>query len=348
MKSLKFSARLVIGLVCLLPVIACGKRSDEKVLNLYIWSSYLAQNTIKDFEARFGTRVHVDLYESNEALLAKLKSERIGYDVIVPSDYMVEIMIREKLLAPIDKSKIPNLSNVESRFLNQTFDPGSQYSVPYNWGTTGIGYRTDKIKEKIESWAILWDEKYRDRIAMLDDMREDFAAALKFKGHSLNSTDPRQVAEAKDLLLRQKPLVKTYIPAGIPEILLSGDAWIIHAYSGQVAKAAAENPHIAYLLPKEGATIWVDNFAIPATALHKELAYTFINYMLEPRVAADVCQFTHYSTANREAKSLVSPELRSNTTLFPTEEQLKNCEFVKDLGDAVGMYDKYWTEIKAQ
>jgi spermidine/putrescine transport system permease protein len=324
-------------------------REQRQTLNLFIWSAYVAPDTLKVFEQRFNASVQFDLYDSNEALLAKLQSGNAGYDVIVPTDYMIQILIRRSLLSPIDKSRIPNFEkNLDPRFLNKSFDPGNRFSVPYIWGTTGIGYRKDLVRGPVDSWRVLWDERYRNKIVMLDDMRENFSASLKLSGFSLNSRTPAEVQQAKDLLERQKPLIRAYNSSNFQEILASGDAWLVQGYNGQIVRAAQENPNISYCIPSEGATLSIDAFCIPANAPHRAFAHTFINYMLEPETAAAVVNHTCYTVANRAAAPYIKKTLLNNPALFPDAQVLSKCEIIEDLGEAVLMYDQYWTEIKSR
>lgn len=322
--------------------------NQERQLNLYIWSNYASAEMLKEFEQRYKAKVRVDLYDSNEALLAKLQTGLVDYDLIIPSDYMVSILIKQNLLQPLDKDRLSNLVNLDSRFLSLPFDPENKYSIPYTWGTTGIGYRKDKLNNAvIDSWSALWEEKYRDHISMLDDVRETFGVGLKRQGLSLNTTDASQLAETARLLKQQKPLVKVYDSATFAELLLSGDAWLAHGYSGQLGKAMSENPNIGYAIPKEGATIWTDNICIPKNAPHPDLAMLFINFILEPQVSGENTNITAYSTPNKAAKQFIKPEILNNPALFPPDESLKNCEFIKDVGSAIQTYDRYWTEIKS-
>ncbi len=216
------------------------------------------------------------------------------------------------------------------------------------WGTTGIAYRRDKIPEAIDSWAALWDSRYKDRIAMLDDVREVFGAALKLLGKSENSLDPEEIQAAAALLMEQKPLVKAYDSGGFDQMLLSGDAWIAQAYSGQIAKAIAENPMIAYVIPKEGCTIFVDNMCIPRNSRSKELAHEFINFVLEARVAADIANGTGYSSVNLAGRALIRPELLTNEAAYPPRDAIERCEFIREIGPIVSFYDRLWTEVKSR
>ncbi len=339
--------------VCLCAlVLILGAKSvphrQESKLNLYIWSAYLAPDTLPEFEKRHGVKVSFDTYDSNEAILAKLQAGNVDYDLVVPSDYMVEILIRENLLAELDKGALKNLRNIDPAFLDKPYDPGNRYSVPYFWGTTGFGYRKDKVPGVIDSWKVLWDPKYRDRITMLDDMRENFSAALHSLGYSSNTTSTAEIQQAKELLMKQKPLLKSYNSGNFHEMLLSGDAWLVQGFNGQVAKAMKENPNIGYCLPKEGCTISFDNLCIPRNAPHRELALLFMDYVMEAEVAAKLVNACYYSTPNRECVPQVSAHIRENSAIFPARENLAHTELIHDVGRAVEAYDAAWTEIKSR
>jgi len=329
---------------------ACGGKTSqpERRFNLYIWSAYIDENTLHRFEKETGIKVRFDTYDSNEALLEKMQSGVGDYDLIVPSDYMVRILNHQELLEPLNYQKLPNFKNIAARFRNLPYDPNNAHSIPFLWGTTGIGYNKTKVTDPVDSWAILWNPKYKDRILMLDDLRECFGAALKWKGHSLNTTAPAELEEAKNLLLQQKPLVKTFSSSNFDEILLSGDVWLAHGWSGQLAKAKDQNKNIAYVVPKEGSTIWVDNLAMPKTARHKEEAYAFINFCLRPQVAAEITNYSGYATANQAANPYIKPSILNDPARYPDETTLAKCEFLKDLGDTSTLLDRYWTEIKSK
>jgi spermidine/putrescine-binding protein len=321
----------------------------EKKLNLYIWSEYLPKEVIDEFTRRTGIAVSYDLYDSNEPVLEKLQSGVAAYDLVVPSDYMVRILIQLKLLRPLDKARLKNFGNLDPRFLDQEFDPGNGYSIPYVWGTTGYGYDKQKVGKAHDSWAPLFDPANRGQILMLDDMRECFAVALKHLGHSLNSTDPAVLKQAADLLKKQKPLVKTYNSSDYENILASGDVTYSHGYNGQLAKLVAKDPvRFAYVLPKEGATIWMDSVCLPARARNVESIYAFLDYILEPEVNARIVNGISYASANVPARRFIRPEILNDVAIYPPPEALSRCEFVKDIGDATTILDEYWTEIKAQ
>jgi spermidine/putrescine transport system permease protein len=324
-----------------------GTAEPAKTLNLFIWSNYIAQETVAKFEARHGVRVQIDQYDSNEALLAKLQAGNAGYDVICPSDYSVQVLIAQNLLRPLDRSALPNVRNIDPRFLDRGYDPGNKFSVPYFWGTTGIAYDRSKVASPVDSWAALWDQRYAGRVLMLDDAREAFGAALKLRGHSLNTTDPRLLEAARDDLLRQKPLVRAYNSSNFEDVLLSGDVWVAQGWNGQFAKAMDQNPNMIYVIPKEGSTLFIDNLAIPSDARNPELAQAFIDFTMEPEIAAEICRTMKYSSPNRAAWPLLPEAIRKHTAVFPPEEVLKRLELIQDLGDATVLYDRLWTEVKS-
>ncbi len=320
----------------------------DRVLNLYIWSSYIAPETLAKFEARHGVKVNVDLYDSNEALLAKLQAGNAGYDVVCPSDYSVEVLRAQGLLRPLDHSALPHLVNVDPIFLDRPSDPGNVHSVPYFWGTSGIAYHRRRVAEPPTSWGALWDPRYAGRILMLDDAREAFGAALKWRGHSQNTRDPRLLEAARDDLRRQKPLVRAYNSSNFEDVLLSGDAWIAQAWNGQIAKAMAHDPDIAYVLPREGSTLFIDNLAIPVDARNPGLAHAFLDFTLEADIAAEICRTMKYSSPNRAAWPLLPPEVRDHPAIFPPPAAVERLELLRDLGDATVLYDRLWTEVKSE
>jgi spermidine/putrescine-binding protein len=352
----KSGGRILALALSLATLGGCGRGGDEapypgpgeRKLNVYIWSEYLPKEVIDDFTKRTGIAVRYDLYDSNEPVLEKLQSGVADYDLVVPSDYMVRILIQLKLLRPLDKARLKNLGNLDPRFLDKEFDPHNGYSLPYLWGTTGYGYNKQKAGSAADSWAPLFDPANKGRILMLDDMRECFAVALKFLGHSINSTDPAVLKQAADLLKKQKPLVKTYNSSDYENILGSGDVNYAHGYNGQLAKLAAKEPgKFGYVLPKEGATLWVDSVCIPARARNVESIYAFLDYILEPEVNARIVNGISYASANVPARRLIRPEILNDAAIYPSEAALTKCEFVEDIGDATTILDEYWTEIKS-
>ncbi|MBI1922753.1 spermidine/putrescine ABC transporter substrate-binding protein [Candidatus Poribacteria bacterium] len=344
---LKSASRLGAVMIFSAPVIwgttSCAKKQQ---LFVYNWSDYIGETTIADFEKEFDVKVTYDNYSTNEELLAKLQAGATGYDIIVPSDYTVELMVKRSLLAELNFANIPNFQNIASRFKNLPFDLGNKYSVPYLWGTTGIGVNTEKVTEPVDSWSILWDEKYKERISMLDDMRGLADCALKYLGYSVNTTDARQIEEARQLLLKQKPLVKVYTSETYMDFLKSGDIWIAHAYSGDVYQVAKENKAIKYVIPKEGTEISVESLCIPKGAPHKDTAERFINYLLRPKVSAGISNFTWYANPNEASHPFTNPAILNDSSIYPPPDVLERCEFLRDLGHAIHLYEQLYNEVK--
>ncbi len=344
--------RVGLGTTCLgLLVVAVGPTpygAAATTLHIYIWSNYTSEKLLREFEARYRCRVVVETYDSNEALLAKLQTGVARYDLIVPSDYMAGVLIRQGLLRPIDRSRLTNWHHLDPAFLHAPYDPDNRYTVPYTFVVTGIGYRRDKVPEPVESWDALWDTRYRGRIAMLDDQRECFAAALRRRGASPNSRDEQEIARAADDLAAQKPLVKTYDSATFEQLLLNGEAWLVHGFNGQIAKAARQNPNIAFVVPQEGGTRAVDCLAIPVNAAHPELAERFMDYVLEPPASAEIVQVTGYGTPNRSVRDFLPPAWADNPYVFPPETLLRRCAVIEDVGAILPRYDYYWTVIKSR
>lgn len=326
---------------------AAGKSPGK--LNIYIWSAYIPKEVLDKFSERTGIAVSYDTYDSNEALLEKLQSGVADYDVVVPSDYMVRILIAQKLLQPLDRSRLPNAKNLDPRFLNKKFDPDNRHSLPYVWGTTGLGYNKQKLPSPVDSWRVLFDPKNKGRILMLDDMRECFAVALKFLGKSLNETDPAVLKQAAELLKKEKALVKTYNSGDFANILASGDVDIAHGYNGQLAKVVAKEPEkFAYVLPREGGTFWMDSVCVPAGARHVDSAYTFLNFILEPEINASIVNAISYASADVPARRFVKPAIANDPAIYAPDDVIARCEFIEDIGEATVLLDQYWTEIKAQ
>ena len=340
-----------LGAVVVLLAFALGGRArtvSGGELNVLIWSNYLPDSVIAEFQQRYNAKLNVELYDSNEAFLAKLQAAPGAYDIVVPSDYVVSVLRAQDLLLELDRDRLTNFPSLDPSLVDLSYDPGNRFSVPYLWGTTGIGYRKDRVTDPVDSWAIMWNSRYRDRIAMLDDVRETFGVALRFQGKSPNSTDSGEIEQAARLLADQKPLVKAYDSGAFDQLLLTGDAWLVQGYNGQIAKAMAENPAIAYAVPKEGATIAVDNLCIPRRAPHPDLAHQFINFVLDAKVAAEISNETGYSSPNLAAREFIKPELLANEAVYPSREVLSRCDFLTTVGSAISVYDRLWTEIKSK
>jgi len=326
-----------------------GGGPEEKVLNLYNWSGYVAKSTIPSFEKKTGIKVTQDYYDSNEVLLAKLQAGGTGYDVIVPSDYMVQIMIKSDVIQPLDMSKIPNFKNIGENFKGLPYDPDNEYSVPYQWGTTGIVYNRKEIGELEESWEPMWSPEFRGKIGMLDDPRETPGAALYKLGYSVNTTDDDQLAEAEAELKKQKPLLRGYFGSyeGNRLLVQKGDLLLGHIFSGDAFLAMSGNDDLDYIIPKPAATRWTDNMAIPAGAEHPDNAHKFINHILDAKVGAALTNYIYYNTPNEAALPMIDDALKKlpGYTLGP--EVYDRLQVIEDLGEATRKYSRLYTEVKS-
>lgn len=326
-----------------------GWGAEEKKLNLYNWDTYLGENTLADFKKSTGIEVALDLYADNDELFAKLQAGNPGYDVIVPTDNYVERMIRAGMLTPIDRSKIPNFKNVAPEFQVAAFDPGRKHSMPYTWGTVGIGYRKSKVKGTPDSWKwILDSDQYSGRISLLSEGITVIGMALKYLGYKLNTTDPAALKKAEALLIKQKPHIKVIAGDNGQDLLVSGEVDLAMEWNGDIVQVMSEDKDIGYALPKEGGLLWQDNLCIPKGAPHPENAHAFINFMLDADVAADVAETIGYATPNAAAKAKARAEYRNDPAIWPPQAALDKCEVQLYLGpEATRLYDETWTRIKA-
>lgn len=342
-----FSLMAVFGIVSLG---ACTGTQAPQELHIFIWANYIAPEVYQLFEKEFGVRVIEENFDSNETLRTKLQAGVTGYDIIVPSDYTVEALITQGLLAELDLSKIPNFQNISRRFRGLSYDPQNRYSIPYLWGTTGIGYNAQKLETPPTSWADLFEparlERYKNRASMLDDPREAIGAALQYLGYSVNSTDPRALEAAKNLLLAQKPYLARYDSETYDDFLLTGDLVIAHGWSGEFAKARLENPDIHYIIPTGGGVIWADNLAIPKSSQRVDLAHKFIDFLLRPQINAKIVNFVRYPSTNEAATAYIIPEILNDPALYPSEQTIEQLEWIKDIGEAIALYEAVWDEVK--
>lgn len=342
--------RRLLVLVVFVFAVGCGFKSKppSRQVNLLVWSNYVPDSVLIEFEKKTGIHVNYDLHDSNEALLEKLQSGVSNYDVVVASDYMIRILKEQKLLHPVDLKQIPNLKNIDPKFMHLPYDSQNEYSVPFLWSTSGIGYNKTKVTDTVDSWAILWNPKYKEKICMLDDMRETFSATLKLRGHSINSSSSGDWDDAKQLLMMQKPLLKAYNSTNFDELLLSGDVWLAHAWSGNMVIAMNQNPQLSYVVPKEGSVMSVDNFAIPASSSHLQEAASLINFLLDAKAGAEITNYNFYPNTNIAAKAYIKPEILNNKISYPDPNTVARCELMQSLGDLNQKIDRYWTEIKSR
>lgn len=325
--------------------------SGEKVI-VYNWGEYLDPKTIELFEEETGISVTYEEYETNEIMYPKIVSQAIAYDVVCPSDYMIQRMIENDLLAEINWDNIPNVKNMDPTYMEQSksFDPENKYSVPYCVGTVGILYNKSMVKEPVDSWDILWDSKYKDSILMQDSVRDAFAVALKRLGHSINFTEVDQLAAAAEDLMEQKPLVQAYVVDQVRDKMIGNEAALGVIYSGEAGYTKRENPDLEYVIPKEGSNVWLDSWVIPKNAKNKENAEKFINFMCRPEIALMNFEYLTYSTPNLKAREMIEDEeIRNSKILFPEPEDLINCETFQFLGDDVdSYYNELWNKVKSK
>ena len=358
-KAVHFVLRKVVPAIMAVVVIAGGifysSKEDLSGTNqviVYNWGEYLDPEVITLFEKETGINVVYEEFETNEIMYPKVQSGAIAYDVVCPSDYMIQRMIENDLLAELNFDNIPNVKNIGQEYFKQSrqFDSENKYSVPYCWGTVGIIYNKTMVDEPIDSWSVLWDEKYIDNILMQDSVRDAFAVALKYKGHSLNSTDLDELEEAKELLIEQKSLVQAYVIDQVRDKMIGNEAAIGVIYSGEAIYTQLENPNLEYVIPKEGSNVWIDSWVIPKNAKHKENAEAFINFLCRPDIAKMNFDYITYSTPNTAARELIEdPAIRNSKIAFPDASELERCETFQFLGDKNdAIYNKLWREIKSQ
>lgn len=345
-KSIKYV--LFVLSIAIIGTVFTGCEKDENTLNVYNWGDYIAPEVIEEFEEEYGIKVNYSTFDTNEDMYVKVKSGGNSYDVLFPSDYIIEKMIKEDMLLKLDMNNIPNYKNIDEKFKNLDFDPDNEYSVPYMWGTLGIIYNKNAVTDKVESWDILWDEKYSGQILMLNSQRDSIAISLKRLGYSMNSTDKDELQKAKEELIKQKPLVYAYVGDEVKDLMIGEEADIGVVWSGDAVYMMGENENLDYVVPKEGSNLWFDNMVIPSTSKHKKEAELFINFMCRPDIALKNTEYIGYSTPNKETFKLLSKEMKNDDVAYPKDESLENCEIFNDLGEFTKEYSRIWTEILAQ
>lgn len=333
---------LVITLIALF-LIGCGESKES--INVYNWGDYIDTEVLEQFEEEYGIEVKYDTFATNEDLYVKIKQGSNNYDVIIPSDYMIEKMIREDLLTTIDIDRISNYDKIDDVFKNLEYDPNNEYSVPYMWGILGIIYNTTMVDEEVNSWNILWDEKYDGQILMLDSQRDTIAVALKKLGYSMNTRNVEELEEAKEELIKQKPLVYAYLGDNIKSAMINEEGALAVAWAGDAVVMMDENPDLRYVIPEEGTNLFFDAMVIPKSTTNKENAQKFIDFMSRPDISAKNGEYIGYSIPISEAVELLDEEVRNNEVAYPSEDVIRNTEIFKDIHDIVEEYDRIWTEI---
>lgn len=351
----KTVALLLTLSLAVLPLTACGSASSSGSngeVVVYNWGEYIDPDTISMFEEETGIKVIYDEFETNEIMFPKIEAGASKYDVVCPSDYMIKKMIENDLLAEINYDNVPNAkANIGQQYwdMSKEFDTENKYSVPYCWGTVGILYNKTMVDGPVDSWSILWDEKYADNILMQDSVRDAFMVALKLNGYSMNSVNPEELNAAKESLIAQKPLVQAYVIDQVRDKMIGNEAAIGVIYSGEAIFTQRENPDLKYVIPKEGTNVWIDSWVITKNAPNKENAEKFIDFMCRPDIALKNFEYITYSTPNDAARELIEDEdIRNSKIAFPTLSDYSNLETFTYLGeDADALYNELWKEVKS-
>lgn len=349
---------IALGLcTCMTAALLSGCGSADKYPNgkvyVYNWGEYIDPETLDMFEKETGIQVIYDEFDTNETMYPKIEAGASNYDVVCPSDYMIQKMIDNDLLQELNWDNIPNAkANIGAQYYEQSeaFDPGNRYAVPYCWGTVGILYNKTMVDEPVTSWSILWDEKYADSILMQDSVRDLFMVGLKSLGYSMNSTDEKELNEAKDLLIQQKPLVQAYVIDQVRDKMIGNEAALGVIYSGEAIFTQRENPDLEYVIPKEGTNVWIDGWVIPKNAANVENAEKFIDFMCRGDIALLNFDYITYSTPNTAAQALIEDDdIRNSKIAFPDLSQYDGLETFSYLGDdADALYNDLWKEIKSK
>lgn len=353
MKKL-MSALVIIALasIVLLVIIdrlnAAQGYSGRDTLTVYNWGDYIDMDLIKQFEQETGITVIYETFDSNEAMLTKIQQGGATYDVAMPSEYMIEKMLEEDLLFPLDHKKLPNFKYIDERFLNLPFDEGNKYSVPYFWGTVGILYNPELLPGKtFTSWDDLWDPDLKNSILLVDSAREVIGMGLNSLGYSLNDTNREHLQEAFEKLKKLTPNIKAIVGDENKLLMKNNEAPIALTWSGDALDIMWENEALDYVVPEEGSNLWFDNMVIPKTADNLEGAHLFINFMLDPEVAAQNTDYVGYSTPNEAALALLDEEVTEDERFYPPEELTDRLEVYENLGrEMLGLYNELFLQFK--
>lgn len=346
MKFLSFSKLLKTTLISSLILFSSSIFAEK--LYIYNWTEYIPNSLLQQFTKETGIEVVYSTFESNEEMYSKMKlTNGGGYDLIFPSSYYIEKMAKEGMLAKLDKTKLVNFAQITPSLLNKNFDPENQYSLPYVYGLTGIGINSAEVDPKVvTSWADLWNSKYKGKILLTADSREVFHIALLLKGFSPNTTENKEIESAYHLLQKLIPNVQSFNSDSPDVPYVQGEVSLGMIWNGSAFRAHKENPDIQFIYPREGVIIWMDNYAIPKNAEHREAAYKFIDFMLRPESAKEVIETMGFSMPNEGVKALLEPTDVNDLTLFPPQEQIEKGVFQEDVGDAIDIYEKYWHLLK--
>ncbi|MDY7012890.1 MAG: spermidine/putrescine ABC transporter substrate-binding protein [Cyanobacteriota bacterium] len=322
-------------------------RGSKDELYIYTWAGYTDDDLLDRFREQTGIRAIADVFDSNEAMLARIQASGGGaYSIIYPSDYMVQKMVELGLLLELDRSRLLGLERLFSRFQSPNYDPDNRYSIPLSWGTTGLIYNRAKLKNVPEDWDFLWEhrDELSKRMTLVNDVRETLGAALRSLGYSYNSTDAEEIRQAYEKLRLLKPAIASFTSDAWRNPMLTGDLSIAMCYSSDANELIPENEDLLYVLPLSGSSLFTDTLVIPRTAPNVEGAYAWLNFMLQPEIAAQICERLSFATPNQEAFALLAPEVQNNICLFPPEPAIGRCESIAPVGDKMSeVYDRYWT-----
>lgn len=329
--------------------VGCNKNNYSEEINFFNYGENIDDETVKEFEKEYGIKVNIETFDDMEAMYQKVKGGGVKYDVVLVSDAFMPRMINNNLIQELNKDNIPNISQMDEEYLNLDIDPGNKYSVPYMFGTVGLIYNKDVIKEKVDSWDILWNEKYKNQIFMFDTYRDTLGVALKKLGYSLNSTDEKEIKEAEELLLNQRKLVDPIYGVDNGTVMIpAGESDINMIWSGEGLNLQDEYPNLEYVVPKEGANFWIDSLCIPSNATNVEGAEKFINFVSDKESALRIADEIGYTTPNKEARLEQPEEVRNNPNAYMTKEIMDRCEIYVDLPkDVKRLYDDAWVNIKS-
>lgn len=337
---------LVVALLAVFALAGCGEESAK--LHIYNWGVYMDPEVLEDFTEETGIEVLYEEYPTNEDMYVRLKAGSGDYDLIFPSDYMIEKLIAEDMLLPLNWDNIPNAKNIDPSLMGLDYDPDNTYSVPYFWGTVGMIYNTDIVQEPVTSWDILWDEQYAKQIIMINSPRDSIGIALQRLGYSMNSHDVNELEAAKESLLEQKPLVLAYVVDEVRDMMLAGEGAIAVVWSGEGIWIDREAENLKYVVPEDGTNLWVDAAVIPKTAKNKEAAEKFIDFICRPDIAARISDYVGYSTPNIPAKDLLPQDIVNHPAAYVDAEYIEKCEIFRNPGDFLSEYDRVWTEVMSQ
>lgn len=332
-----------------LSFVGCSSGGENGKVVVYNWGDYIDPAVNDMFTKETGIKVVYSDYANNEEMYASVEPGNVKYDILFPSDYMIEKMINKDMLQKIDFSQIPNCENIDEQFLNLPYDSNNEYSVPYMWGTVGIVYNKTMVEEPVDSWDILWDSKYKGQIFMYDSERDSIMVALKKLGYSMNTRDEKELEEAKQLLIEQAPLVLAYVGDEGKNKMVNGEAALMIAWAGDAMVMVAENPDLEYVLPKEGTNYFVDGIVIPKNAENVEQAYQYINFLCRPDIAKMNAEYIGYSTPISAARELLPDEIKNSEIAYPDETILNGelMEMFNDPSDIASLYSSIWTQVKA-